>query len=101
MGDSKGRLIGKKSTMAGMAAALQTLLQMAVLDDTGIKGYFDFDVKWSSPEPAGAPGTAGSGGQAVGLLISALQNDFGLRLATATGPVEYWVVDHVELPTEN
>jgi hypothetical protein len=30
-----------------------------------------------------------------------LQNQFGLHLASATGPVEYWVVDHIEPPTDN
>jgi uncharacterized protein (TIGR03435 family) len=62
-----------------------------------LKGYYDFDVKWSAPGPA----STGLGAEGIGLLLSALQNQFGLRVVETKGPVEYWVVDHVEPPTRN
>jgi uncharacterized protein (TIGR03435 family) len=102
MGDSGGRIMGKKATMTGMARMLVIFLKRPVVDATGLKGYYDFDVKWSAPEspdgktPADSYGTAGGG-----LLISTLRDQFGLRLTSSTGPVKYWVVDHVEPPTEN
>jgi uncharacterized protein (TIGR03435 family) len=30
-----------------------------------------------------------------------LREQLGLRLTATTGPVDYWVVDHAELPTQN
>jgi uncharacterized protein (TIGR03435 family) len=98
MGDDSGRLIGNKSTMAGLAGNLTMWMKHPVIDQTGLKGYYDFDVKWSADAKAK---DSGFGSEGTALLISALQNQFGLRLASATGPVKYWVVDHVEMPTGN
>jgi uncharacterized protein (TIGR03435 family) len=101
MGNDGGRMIGNKSTMAGLARALTIFLKRPVVDQTGLKGYYDFDVKWSAPEtPDGRP-SSGFGAEGSGLLISNLQNQFGLHVTKITGPVEYWVVDHVEPPTGN
>jgi len=102
VGDIGGRMIGKKSTMAGVAVALGIFLQKPVLDQTGLKGYYDFDVKWSAPEALdGRTPSSGLGADGIALLISTMQGKFGLRLTKTTGPVEYWVVDHVEPPSGN
>jgi uncharacterized protein (TIGR03435 family) len=99
-GDDGGRMIGNKSTMAGMAGNLTVMLQRTVIDQTGLKGYYDFDVRWSSPDaPTGA--ATGFGAEGIALVISMLPEKFGLRLTGATGPEEYWVVDHIEPPTDN
>ena len=98
MGNDGGRMIGNKSTMAGIASALTVFLKRPVIDRTGLKGYYDFDVKWSSPD---ADATPGLGADGIGLFISTLQKQLGLRVTKTTGPVEYWVVDHVEPPTDN
>lgn len=78
---------------------LTVFLKRPVVDETGLKGYYDFDVKWSSPD--GDSAAPGLGTEGLGLLMSTLQDRFGLRLSSTTGPVQYWVVDHVELPTVN
>lgn len=94
-----GRLIGSKSTMAGMARALIVLTGQPVFDTTGSKAYYDFDVKWPGDDQA--PYSQFGSPEFVGPLISNLQSQFGLRLTAATAPIEYWVVDRVEMPTEN
>lgn len=102
MGNSGGCVIGKKSTMTSLANALSTLVRQDVVDKTGLKGFYDFDIKWSAPEsPDQPPPAPGLGAEGIGLLISALQNQFGLRVTKTAGTLEYWVVDHVEQPTEN
>jgi uncharacterized protein (TIGR03435 family) len=101
-GERLGRMIGNKSTTLGIAAALTVMLNRTVIDETGLKGYYDFDVRWSSPDlPDGPPPGPGLGAEGTGLLMSALQNQFGLRLTNTTGSVQYWVVDHIEPPTAN
>jgi len=102
-GDGGIRMVANKSTMATLASTLQLLTGRPVVDATGLMGYYDFDVRWSGPEPRDGqtPERQFGGPELVGLLISNLQTQFGLRLTKATGPVEYWVVDHVEQPEGN
>jgi len=94
-GDGGGRMIARKATMASMATALTVILRRPVLDATGLKDYYTFDVKWSGP------GEGGLGVEGLSALMSALEDLFGLRLTSVTAPVKYWVVDHVEHPTPN
>jgi uncharacterized protein (TIGR03435 family) len=98
LGDEGGRMIGVKATMQGIVAAVDVWVGRPVVDRTGLAGYYDFDVKWASQDCRAGPGLGADG---IALLLSNLQDQFGLHLASANGPVEYWVVDHVEPPTEN
>lgn len=97
------RMIARKSTMERLATTLNLLTGRPVVDDTGLTGYYDFDVTWKGPDlPDGrAPETQFGSTELVGLLISNMQSQFGLKLTSATGPVEYWVIDHIDPPTEN
>jgi uncharacterized protein (TIGR03435 family) len=99
VGNTSGRMIGNKVTLAGMAQALEIFLKDPVVDQTGLAGFYDFDVRWTAPE-TGQP-SGGLGADGITSLISNLQDQFGLQLTTTKGPVKYWVVDHVEPPTEN
>ena len=99
-GNDQGHMVGDKSTMAGFATALTIMLKQRVIDATELKGYYDFDIKWDAPD-RDKPVAPGFGAEGVALLISALRDQFGLRLTETTGPTEVWVVDHVEPPTEN
>jgi uncharacterized protein (TIGR03435 family) len=97
-GNNGGRMIGKKSTIVGIADTIEPHLKRPVIDKTGLTGYYDFDIRWSAPDPS-PDSTAAA--DAISLLISALPERLGLRLTKGTGPVQYWIVDHVEPPTEN
>lgn len=101
MSDRGGRMIGSKATMKGLASALAIFLKQTTIDQTGLPGYYDFNLRWTAPEAAGGQGPGGLGSEGIGLLISTLRNQFGLQLEKSTGAVEYWVVDRIELPTEN
>jgi uncharacterized protein (TIGR03435 family) len=97
MGDTGGRLVGEKSTMASLATALATLLHKNVTDQTGLSGYYDFDIRWTGREDA----ESSLGTEGIGLLISNLREQFGLTLESAEGPAQYWVIDRLERPSEN
>lgn len=100
MSDRGGRMIGNKSTMAGMAMALTLFMEHPVIDQTGLHGYYDFDVHWSAPESTEAL-AGGLGAEGLGLLPTRLKDRFGLQVTSSTGPVKYWVVDRVQPPSEN
>jgi uncharacterized protein (TIGR03435 family) len=75
---------------------LSNRLDRPVLDNTGLTGLFDarleFDRETVNP---GSPDAARLS------IFTAVQEQLGLRLESAKGPVEVLVIDHVEKPSEN
>ena len=88
--------------MLGMA------LDRPVIDKTGITNQFEIRLVFSpddsaSPRPATAdPGAppAVRAPDAPG-IFQAIQEQLGLRLVPAKGPVDVLVIDHIERPSEN
>ena len=79
--------------------------QRLVLDRTGLTGSWDLDVKYT-PDPsqlppgmslADAPGVDPNGPS----LFTALEEQLGLKLRAARGPVEVLVIESVQQPTPN
>ena len=101
MSDRGGRLIARKGTMKGLASVVGLFLTQEVVDQTGLSGYYDFDFRWeASPTDAGRSGS-GVGAEGLALFLSEVKERFGLRFTKQSAPVEYWIIDHVEPPTEN
>ena len=100
VGDRSGRIIGRQVTMQGLAAALSVFFDAPVQDQTGLGGYYDLDAAWNDPDPVDAASPGGLGAEGLGMLISILRSQFGLRLERAKGSIEYWIVQHVALPTQ-
>jgi uncharacterized protein (TIGR03435 family) len=75
-----------------------------VVDKTGLSGRYDFDLEWSPDEtqfegqlarpPDAGPPTKPS-------FFEAVQQQAGLRLEAARGPIQTIVIDKVERPAEN
>lgn len=81
-----------------------------VIDATGLQGTYDFTLKWAQDNASPSlPGAANqSGGAAVASadspgpsLVTALQEQLGLKLESRKAPVEVLVIDHVEQPSPN
>ncbi|HLK62104.1 MAG TPA: TIGR03435 family protein [Bryobacteraceae bacterium] len=91
-----GQLIVQKMGMAELARILALDLKRPVRDDTGLPGEFAFRLEWtrgleeSDPGPSARPS-----------LFTAVQEQLGLKLEAAKGPIEVFVVEHVEKPSEN
>ena len=79
-----------------------------VLDQTGLKGYYDFALRWT-PEgstPLGVDAGQGRGNapvpdSSVSSIFTAIQDQLGLRLESQKGLVEADVIEHVEEPSPN
>jgi uncharacterized protein (TIGR03435 family) len=81
--------------MAALAKTLSDQVHRTVIDKTGLAGNYDLTLKWSPEDsPSAETDTAPS-------IFTALQEQLGLRLHPAKGPVETLVVDHAEIPSEN
>jgi uncharacterized protein (TIGR03435 family) len=89
----RGRL-----TLRGMPLAQQLLflgpaVNRTIVDKTMLDGRYDIDLTWTPELSATAPDAVS--------VFTALQEQLGLKLESAQGPVDVLVIDHVERPTEN
>jgi uncharacterized protein (TIGR03435 family) len=96
-----GQLRGGKIGMPELVRVLSMLLGRTVIDKTGFTALFDAQLDFvpdettpAMPPPPGSPVSGVS-------LAQALQQQLGLRLESAKGPVEVIVVDQAERPSAN
>lgn len=94
-GGAAGKIVGVGQTMATLAEALGNFgLSRMVLDRTGLKDAFDFELVWRPDTARPTDGIAD-----MPSLFTALQEQLGLKLDVQRGPVEFLVVDRIERPT--
>jgi uncharacterized protein (TIGR03435 family) len=82
-------------SMASLASSLEGQVHRHVIDKTGLADHFDLTLKWTPDD--GRDTQADSGPS----IFTALQEQLGLKLQPAKGPVETLVIDHAEMPSEN
>jgi uncharacterized protein (TIGR03435 family) len=91
----RGHLTVKNSTMNGLADYLQRrVVDRAVVDHTGLAGKFDFKLDWT-------PFDVQPGADSPPDIFTAIQQQLGLKLNAVKTPVDVFVVDHVERPSDN
>jgi uncharacterized protein (TIGR03435 family) len=91
--------------IANIVPMLARILGRTVVDKTGLTGNYDISAEWAqdesqlgglSPEArAAASDTPGPS------IFTALQEQLGLKLESQKGPVEVFVVERAEKPSEN
>jgi uncharacterized protein (TIGR03435 family) len=92
--------------MDGLARQLASQLGSTVRNETGLKGIYDFTLRFTPDDahmdasgPGGANASlADNGGTSI---FAAVQDQLGLKLESKKGPVDVVVVDHVDKPSEN
>jgi uncharacterized protein (TIGR03435 family) len=103
-GAALAQLQGLGVTLNLFARLLGNLLDRHVADETGVSGTYDVSLEYALDEnrlaarlmPDAQPSdTTGPS------LFTALQEQLGLKLESTKGPVEIFVIDHVERPSEN
>ena len=76
-----------------------------MIDKTGIQGRYDITLSWTPETNADSAGSStdstAPSPETGPSIFTALQEQVGLKLDSARGPVEVLVIDHVEMPTEN
>ncbi len=98
--------------MPEFSRVLWMVLGRPVVDRTGFTGTFDLRLDFTPDEAvAGLPRSAGTGNpesppaaaDATGPppIFTAIQEQLGLKLESAKGPVEVLVIDHVERRFQN
>ena len=93
----RGIVTCKKTSMKRFAeVALSMRMGRNVVDRTGIDGEYDFVLRYSEEQ-----GAAAASDTSAPDFLTALQEQLGLKLESARGPVEVIVVDHVEKASGN
>lgn len=83
------------TSMADLAMILQFHVDRPVVDQTGLKGRYDFTLQWALDDaPATSP-------DAPPGLFTAIQDQIGLKLERAKAPADVLVIDRVERPGAN
>jgi uncharacterized protein (TIGR03435 family) len=89
-------------TMQMLAERLSDKLDRPVTDTTGLRGAYDIKLEWApdetvstSPDPAAVAVDLGPA------IFTAIQEQLGLKLEPAKGPVEMFVIDRIERPSQN
>ncbi len=105
----RGEIAAESADMNAFINILASRVGRPVLDQTGLKGIYDFKLEWT-PEMGegmmkGGPLDKAEGAPAPDLsgpsIFTALQEQLGLRLEAQKGPAEVIVIDRVEKPTGN
>ena len=87
----------------GLARNIQSRVGGPVANKTGLEGFYAFTLKFAEQgAPAGgtSPGVAANPGDDPD-FFTALQEQLGLKLLTDKGTVPYFIIDHIERPTDN
>lgn len=82
--------------MSELIRVLAVALNQAILDRTNLPGTFDVRLRFIDEVP-GAPPSDSPGPT----IFNALQEQLGLKLESARGPVEFLVIDRISRPTAN
>jgi uncharacterized protein (TIGR03435 family) len=95
-------------TLSMCAGLMNLLLDRPVIDKAGLTGYFKIRLELSPEDTApprlamanpGAPNEARASDSPD--IFQAIQEQLGLRLVAAKGPVDVLVIDHIEMPSGN
>ena len=89
------------NSVAALAEELSKVAGRDVIDKTDKPGRYHLMLKWT-PDDASAPSPGnGATADAGPSLFTALEEQLGLKLEPAKGPVQVLVIDHAEKPTAN
>ncbi len=92
-----GKMDFTGAEVPNMAANFSSLLERLVIDQTGLTGKYDFKLNWV-PDLSPTDGSPGASGPSI---FTALEEQLGLKLVPAKGPVEMIVIERAEKPSEN
>jgi uncharacterized protein (TIGR03435 family) len=93
------RAQGFVAPMQMLADHLSSIVERPVVDKTGLAGKYNWILEWSSDtvnSPDAPP--QDSGGPTI---FTAVQEQLGLKLETAKGLIDIWIIDKIDRPSEN
>lgn len=107
-----GEFNGQAVPVEDLARTLSVVLGSTIVDQTGLAGKYDFDLKWTPEVGSGMPAGPSDGGQSGAAgppppdssspsLFTALEEQLGLKLDAKKVSTDVIVIDHIEQPSPN
>jgi uncharacterized protein (TIGR03435 family) len=99
-----GALSGNGIGMTFLANSLSQMVQRIVVDKTGLMGNYEFEVTFTPDQQQPGP-PPGAGAPPLPIdpngpsIYTAVQEQLGLKLESARGPVSVLVIDKIETPS--
>lgn len=82
-----GRIMGREVPIATLARILSDQLGRPVLDNTKLSSHYDVTLQWPTAPDSSQPA-----------ILTAIQEQLGLKLVPQLMPKEFLVIDHAEMP---
>jgi uncharacterized protein (TIGR03435 family) len=101
---------GGQIAIPELIRTLAMVMSRPVLDRTNLSGAYDIDLIFSPDSLSAGLNHQGKGkdglptdtpDNAPPSIVTALQEQLGLKIESTKGPVEVLVIDHIEKPSEN
>ena len=89
------------TSLVSLSAILASFLGAPVLDETGLKGTYNYSLEFADPRLADSRELRLRQADSRPDLFTAVQEQLGLQLQRAKRLIEVVVIDHVERPTPN
>jgi uncharacterized protein (TIGR03435 family) len=102
--DPGGELRVGNATMNDFARFLQRfVLDRPAVDQTQISGRYDLDLRWDPGNQSFVPqsGESRAGSDDRPSLFTAIREQLGLKLEATKANTDVYVIDHVEMPSNN
>jgi len=98
-----GKAKGVRVPMSYFCWFLSFQVDRPVIDKTGLGKYYDFTLEWDRALPPGDPerDSAPPPNYDAPTIFDAIRGQLGLKLEPQKGPMEIFVIDHVERPVAN
>ena len=106
-----GHVEANSAPVSVLVYPLSQFLGRTVVDKTGLTGSYNFTLQWTpdnAPPPQGGVGAPDSPALAEDathaaplFLVTAIQEQLGLKLESDKGSVDVIVIDHIDPPTPN
>ena len=99
--EGPGQVTGVRATVPALATVLIRPLRRKVIDETGLKGAYNFKLRFVPDQTRARPDADAAPPGDGPSIFTALQEQLGLSLKAAKRPVEVIVIDQVEKPAPN
>jgi uncharacterized protein (TIGR03435 family) len=96
-----GKLSGNGIELDSLCFSLSNEVGRKIMNQTALTGRYTVDLNWQPDSMAAGSSNSTSTDPPLPDLFTALQDQLGLKLEPAKGPVDVYVIDHVEKPSEN